>query len=127
MVHQHTRSSSPDCTCLFRCQNVLEWDFRDVIRRGLLQYVPLASTSTAHGLADDVTVLLCSALAIYSTNVRGVLAFLPSEPIAAGTPIGGPLLEALRSIAGSHMIIAVSLTGVMSLQAAQGYSDKPSV
>lgn len=35
------------------------------------------------------------------------------------------LTEALQSVAASHMIIAVSLTGVLALQGAQGYAERP--
>ncbi|KAI5480243.1 Shr3 amino acid permease chaperone [Pseudohyphozyma bogoriensis] len=76
--------------------------------------------------------LLLSALAVYITNVHASLQFLPlpyhpsTASVGKGSLGEGHVTEALQSIAASHMIIAVSLTGVLALQAAQGYSDKPS-
>lgn len=35
------------------------------------------------------------------------------------------MTEALKSLAASNMLIAVALTGVLSLQGGQYFSDKP--
>lgn len=58
--------------------------------------------------------LLLSAITVYIYNVRGVLDYLPLHHAASGSSasFGVPqteALEALQSIAASHLIIAVSL------------------
>ncbi|KAL8276628.1 hypothetical protein RQP46_010977 [Phenoliferia psychrophenolica] len=75
-------------------------------------------------LFDGATLmLLSSALAVYTTNVHAALAFLPLQnPLTA--PLDVTVTDALRSIASAHMVVAVSLTGVLSLQAAQSYSER---
>lgn len=65
--------------------------------------------------------LLASALAVYTSNVLAALRYLPLDALAPGSPsslsaahalaenLGGEvrLVEALQSVAASHMIIAV--------------------
>ncbi|GJN87600.1 hypothetical protein Rhopal_000555-T1 [Rhodotorula paludigena] len=77
---------------------------------------------------------------IYTSNVLAALRYLPLDALAPGSPsslsaahalaenLGGEvrLVEALQSVAASHMIIAVSLTGVLALQGAQGWAERPS-
>lgn len=54
--------------------------------------------------------LLLSALAVYTTNVRAALDYLPLENLPSSwTPLDAHITEALQSIAASHMIIAVRL------------------
>ena len=53
---------------------------------------------------------------------------LPSFDLASTFGLGDEhqhVIEALQTIGASHMIIAVSLTGVLALQGAQGWSDRP--
>ncbi|GAA5969792.1 hypothetical protein JCM11641_008042 [Rhodosporidiobolus odoratus] len=97
-------------------------------------------------LFDGATLLLLiSALSVYSANVLAALRYLPLDHLKPGSPAlqalektsGGlgsalhnlgevRLVEALQSVAASHMIIAVSLTGVLALQGAQGWADRVS-
>lgn len=65
-------------------------------------------------------VLLFSAFAIFSTNVRGTLAQialqLPLESVlVAGTAISEPLASAIKSLAAANMIIAVRFPRTLSL------------
>ncbi|GAA5869521.1 hypothetical protein JCM16303_000498 [Sporobolomyces ruberrimus] len=83
-------------------------------------------------LFDGATfLLLVSALSVYISNVLAALRYLPLSQLppfsTAGLDQLGQvrLTEALQSIAASNMIIAVSLTGVLMLQGAQGYADRP--
>ncbi|GAA5913246.1 Shr3p [Sporobolomyces salmoneus] len=83
-------------------------------------------------LFDGATfLLLVSALSVYVSNVLAALRYLPLSklppvPTASLDSLGVTrLTEALQSIAASNMIIAVSLTGVLMLQGAQGYADRP--
>lgn len=77
-----------------------------------------------------VAVLLCSALTVYTTSITyalsSLLSFLPSIdlPLTLGNPIPTTVIEILGSLAASHLLIAISLTGVLSLQAGQSYSDR---
>ncbi|GAA6014744.1 hypothetical protein JCM8202_001646 [Rhodotorula sphaerocarpa] len=89
------------------------------------------------GLLFDggTSLLLGSAVAVYTSNVLAALRYLPLDRIMPGSPTFDPagldnltelkLTEALQSVAASHMIIAVSLTGVLALQGAQGYAERP--
>ncbi|GAA5934172.1 Shr3p [Sporobolomyces koalae] len=84
-------------------------------------------------LFDGATfLLLVSALSVYISNVLAALRYLPLSDLtpayAASLDSLGQvrLTEALQSVAASNMIIAVSLTGVLMLQGAQGYADRPS-
>ncbi|KAM0754837.1 hypothetical protein T439DRAFT_377256 [Meredithblackwellia eburnea MCA 4105] len=90
----------------------------------LATVVKLVITGTSGLLFDGATLmLLSSAIAVYSTNVLAALPYLPLHAPKTAT-LDPTVTEALRSIAASHMIIAVSLTGVLSLQAAQSYSER---
>ncbi|GAA5875965.1 hypothetical protein JCM1840_006234 [Sporobolomyces johnsonii] len=89
-------------------------------------------------LFDGATfLLLASALSVYISNVLAALRYLPLDQQPAFDQTSGlgsaldnlgevRLTEALQSVAASHMIIAVSLTGVLMLQGAQGFADRPS-
>ncbi|GAA6005312.1 hypothetical protein JCM11491_002654 [Sporobolomyces phaffii] len=84
-------------------------------------------------LFDGATfLLLVSAASVYISNVLAALRYLPLSQLppfstASLDSLGQVrLTEALQSIAASNMIIAVSLTGVLMLQGAQGYADRPS-
>ncbi|GAA5975521.1 hypothetical protein JCM10908_005186 [Rhodotorula pacifica] len=91
------------------------------------------------GLLFDggTSLLLASAAAVYTSNVLAALRYLPldlvAQPGSAFSPSSldsfseAKLTEALQSVAASHMIIAVSLTGVLALQGAQGYAERPIV
>ncbi|GAA6027894.1 hypothetical protein JCM8097_001769 [Rhodosporidiobolus ruineniae] len=109
--------------------------------------VKLVINPVAGMLFDGATLLLLlSATSVYSANALAALRYLPLDKLVPGTPeakailekiaSGGTgknallledvrLVEALQSIAASHMIIAVSLTGVLALQAAQSFADGP--
>ncbi|GAA6001826.1 hypothetical protein JCM5350_005022 [Sporobolomyces pararoseus] len=83
-------------------------------------------------LFDGATfLLLVSALSVYISNVLAALRYLPlsqQPPFSTASldSLGATrLTEALQSVAASNMIIAVSLTGVLMLQGAQGYADRP--
>ncbi|GAA5820610.1 hypothetical protein JCM10212_004096 [Sporobolomyces blumeae] len=88
-------------------------------------------------LFDGATLLLLlSALSVYVSNVLAALRYLPlshdrlaSPALPAAASLDSlaevRLVEALQSVAASHMIIAVSLTGVLMLQGAQGFADRP--
>lgn len=144
---------------------------------------PSLSNSSPAPLADPIltprpalAVLLLSALTVYTSNVLAALRFLPLDALppssffpsvdpvttlarvksVAGGNLGPVrLVEALQSVAASHMIIAVrrplalclslsllvqhplthslspsstqvSLTGVLAIQGAQGWAERPS-
>ncbi|BGP14761.1 hypothetical protein JCM10213_004300 [Rhodosporidiobolus nylandii] len=95
-------------------------------------------------LFDGATLLLLtSALSVYSANVLAALRYLPLDRLTPGSPardalektagLAGALdtfsgevrlVEALQCVGASHMIIAVSLTGVLALQGAQGWAER---
>ncbi|KAG0658344.1 hypothetical protein C6P46_005800 [Rhodotorula mucilaginosa] len=88
------------------------------------------------GLLFDggTSLLLASAAAVYTSNVLAALRYLPLDLVRPGSSFSpasldrfseAKLTEALQSVAASHMIIAVSLTGVLALQGAQGYAERP--
>ncbi|GAA5828312.1 hypothetical protein JCM11251_006190 [Rhodosporidiobolus azoricus] len=85
-------------------------------------------------LFDGATLLLVfSSITVYTSNVLAALRYLPLDKLTPGSPIPKlnslgevRLVEALQSVAASHMIIAVSLTGVLALQGAQGWAERPS-
>ncbi|GAA5869647.1 hypothetical protein JCM3774_005503 [Rhodotorula dairenensis] len=90
------------------------------------------------GLLFDggTSLLLASAAAVYTSNVLAALRYLPLDRVRPGSTFTPSsldsfsevkLTEALQSVAASHMIIAVSLTGVLALQGAQGYAERPSL
>ncbi|GAA5831404.1 hypothetical protein JCM3766R1_001738 [Sporobolomyces carnicolor] len=95
--------------------------------------VRLVLNPVAGLLFDGATfLLLVSALSVYISNVLAALRYLPLSELppfstASLDSLGQTrLTEALQSIAASNMIIAVSLTGVLMLQGAQGYADRRS-
>ncbi|GAA5852496.1 hypothetical protein JCM8547_002519 [Rhodosporidiobolus lusitaniae] len=106
--------------------------------------------SPVNGLLFDgaTLLLLVSAFSVYTSNLLAALRYLPLSSLPPGSPASTTaaliektstgltgalsnlgevrLVEALRVVAASHMIIAVSLTGVLALQGAQGWADRPS-
>lgn len=88
--------------------------------------------------------LLLSGLSVYGSNFRAALDYLPAEGASARVIDSFKTKDALLTLASSNMIIAVSrrrsfvpygcvltysaaqvsLTGVLSLQGAQGFSDR---
>ncbi|GAA5917315.1 hypothetical protein JCM6882_008970 [Rhodosporidiobolus microsporus] len=84
-------------------------------------------------LFDGATVLLIfSSITVYTSNVLAALRYLPLDQLTPGSSVPKlnslgevRLVEALQSVAASHMIIAVSLTGVLALQGAQGWAERP--
>ncbi|GAA5910173.1 hypothetical protein JCM8208_006749 [Rhodotorula glutinis] len=115
----------------------------------ILSTVAKLALSPVEGLLFDgaTLMLLLSALTVYTSNVLAALRFLPLDALppssffpsldpvttlahvkgVAGASLGPVrLVEALQSVAASHMIIAVSLTGVLAIQGAQGWAERPS-
>ncbi|BGP38819.1 hypothetical protein JCM10450v2_002773 [Rhodotorula kratochvilovae] len=98
--------------------------------------------SPVEGLLFDgaTLMLLLSALTVYTSNVLAALRYLPLDVLPPSSFFPAPpalaraagdigevrLVEALQSVAASHLIIAVSLTGVLALQGAQGWAERPS-
>lgn len=82
----------------------------------------------------NTIVLLCSVLTVYTSSISFALDSLasllpPSSPILTiismtthRIPDGA--VQLLGSLAASHLLIAISLTGVLSLQGGQAYSEK---
>lgn len=73
-------------------------------------------------------VLLSSALVVYTTSNSYALhalvsTVLPTLPLPTNVAIPNLVVEILGSLAASHLLIAISLTGVLSLQGGQSYSE----
>ncbi|ORY88835.1 Shr3 amino acid permease chaperone [Leucosporidium creatinivorum] len=76
-------------------------------------------------LFDGATLmLLLSGVSVYLSNFRAALDYLPAEGASAAVVDSFKTKDALLTLASSNMIIAVSLTGVLALQGAQGFSDR---
>ncbi|SCV71101.1 BQ2448_2689 [Microbotryum intermedium] len=92
----------------------------------LLSCLIKLSTNPLKGMLFDGAsfLLLASGLSVYASNVRTALAYLPGLGGTTTTTSQFRTTEALQSIAASNLIICVSLTGILALQAAQGHSDR---
>ncbi|GAA6014129.1 hypothetical protein JCM10207_006105 [Rhodosporidiobolus poonsookiae] len=90
-----------------------------------------------------ILLLVLSSITVYTSNVLAALRYLPLSHFTAGASASEALqksglasaldslgqvrlVEALQSLASSHMILAVSLTGVLALQGAHGYAERDS-
>ncbi|GAA5823448.1 hypothetical protein JCM3770_006040 [Rhodotorula araucariae] len=108
----------------------------------ILATVTKLALSPVDGLLFDgaTLMLLLSAVTVYTSNVLAALRYLPLDLLPPASFFPAPidlhraagdigeirLVEALQSVAASHLIIAVSLTGVLALQGAQGYAERSS-
>ena len=83
--------------------------------------VKLARRETSAMLFDGASLLLYGAvITIYVTSVRNDFLALASTP----TPTGSAMEEILRDLASAHTVIAVALTGVITMQSVQSWVDR---
>ncbi|KAK4058284.1 hypothetical protein OIO90_000441 [Microbotryomycetes sp. JL221] len=70
--------------------------------------------------------LMISGITAHMSNFRAALDYLPQQGSTLDTSLVGTykLRDALLTMASSNMIIAVTLTGVLAVQSAQGFATR---
>ncbi|KAK4051930.1 hypothetical protein OIV83_002635 [Microbotryomycetes sp. JL201] len=69
--------------------------------------------------------LMISGLSVHTSNFRAALDYLPLPGTRVDSLVDSfKLKDALLTLASSNMIIAVTLTGVLAIQSAQGFANR---